>query len=292
MVGLQLGSAALMILLAVWRLRPAFRRHEATQPRRKWFEGKKNRPARAPRWWDRPECGEDAMAWKERHFARTDVLTKMVVLPATILVSVFIVLVVGLDEPIVRAFADLWQRGLRGWGTSGDEMVKHLRVVSAWYVAIWLLALAGASASSVAVEREEDTWVSLTSTPLTGWEILRGKALGAIWAQRGFGMVPLGLWTFGLLTGSVHPLGFLGALVALEPGHVPMVAAVGIHPRVAQGDHALLEGNWLTTSTITAHAGRSSTGFRSSCSIRSWSMASGGITPRSSACRRGWRLPR
>jgi ABC-type transport system involved in multi-copper enzyme maturation permease subunit len=224
MVGLQLGSAALMILLAVWRLRPTFRRHEATQPRRKWFEGKKARPARAPRWYDRPECGGDAMAWKERYFARTDVFTKLVVLPATIFVSVLLVLIVGIDETMLSALSDLWHWRAGG----GDALVEHLRVFSAWYVAIWLLAVAGASASSVAVEREEDTWISLTSTPLTGWEILRGKVAGALWAQRGFAMVPLGLWTFGLLTGSLHPLGFLGAVVVLALISW-MVVAVGIH---------------------------------------------------------------
>jgi hypothetical protein len=167
------------------------------------------------------------MGWKERYFARTDVVTKLVVLPATVLVSVFLVLAVGIDESILRAFADLWNGGLRGWG-GGEALVEHVRVASAWYVAIWLLAVAGASASSVAVEREEDTWTSLTSTPLTGWEILRGKVLGALWAQRGFGAVPLGLWTIGLLTGSVHPLGFLGTLLAF--GLITwLVVAVGIH---------------------------------------------------------------
>ena len=227
MVGLQLGASALMILLAVWRLRPTFRRQEATQPRRKWFERKTARPARAPRWWDRPECGEDAMGWKERYFARTDIVTKLVVLPATVAVSVILVLSVGIDESLIRAFTDLWNGGFRGWG-GGEALVGHLRVASAWYVAIWLLAVAGASASSVAVEREEDTWTSLTSTPLTGWEILRGKVLGAVWAQRGFAAIPLGLWTIGLLIGSVHPLGFLGAVLAF--GLVTwMVVAVGVH---------------------------------------------------------------
>jgi hypothetical protein len=228
MVGLQLGTAALLLWLAVWQVRPAFRRHEATQPRRKWFDGKKTKKARPPRWYDRPECGGDAMGWKERYFARTDVFTKMVVLPATILVTVFLVLVVGIDETLLQAFGDLWNRGVRGWGTGGGELVEHLRVFSAWYVAIWLLAVAGASASSVAVEREEDTWVSLTSTPLTGWEILRGKALGAIWAQRGFAFVPLVLWTIGLLIGALHPLGFLGAVLAFGVS-TAMVASVGVH---------------------------------------------------------------
>jgi ABC-type transport system involved in multi-copper enzyme maturation permease subunit len=249
MVGLQLGTAALFVWLAVWQLRPAFRRHEATQPRRKWFEGKKIKKARPPRWYDRPECGGDAMGWKERHFARTDVFTKMVVLPATVVVTVFLVLVVGIDESLMQAFTNPWNQGLRGWGSSGRELVEHLRIFSAWYVAIWLLAVAGASASSVAVEREEDTWVSLTSTPLTGWEILRGKALGAIWAQRGFGMVPLGLWTIGLLTGALHPLGFVGAALAF--GVVTwMVAAVGVHASLRAGTTSKALGSTIAALAV------------------------------------------
>jgi ABC-type transport system involved in multi-copper enzyme maturation permease subunit len=249
MVGLQLGTAILLVWLAVWQLRPTFRRHEATQPRRKWFEGKKIKKARPPRWYDRPECGGDAMAWKERYFSRTDVFTKLVVLPALVVVTVFLVLVVGIDESLIRAFTSIWNQGLRGWGSSGQELVEHLRIFSAWYVAIWLLAVAGASASSVAVEREEDTWVSLTSTPLTGWEILRGKALGAIWAQRGFGMVPLGLWTIGLLTGSLHPVGFLGAVLAF--GVVTwMVAAVGVHASLRAGTTSKALGSTIGTLAV------------------------------------------
>jgi ABC-type transport system involved in multi-copper enzyme maturation permease subunit len=229
MVGLQLGAACLMILLAVWGLRPTFRRHEATQPRRKWFEGKqkKTRAARAPRWWDRPECGGDAMAWKERYFARTDIFTKLVVLPATVFVSIILVLRVGIDESLISAFSDLWHLGFRGWG-SNEALADQLRVFSAWYIAIWLLAVAGASASSVAIERDEDTWISLISTPLTGWEILRGKVLGAIWAQRGFAAIPLGFWIIGLLVGALHPLGFLASVIAF--GLITwLVAAVGVH---------------------------------------------------------------
>ncbi len=37
MVGLQFGAAALFLFLAVWRLRPVFRRQEETPARRTWF---------------------------------------------------------------------------------------------------------------------------------------------------------------------------------------------------------------------------------------------------------------
>ena len=74
------------------------------------------------------------------------------------------------------------------------EFVWALQVNLGWYVGFWLLAVAGASASSVTIEREKDTWVSLTATPLTGWEILHAKVMGAIWNQRGFAAVLVFIW--------------------------------------------------------------------------------------------------
>ena len=87
--------------------------------------------------------------------------------------------------------------------------------VSPLYIGLWLLAVAGASASGVTVEREQDTWDSLISTPLTGWEILRGKAVGAIWGLRGFGGLFSLFWLVGLAAGAVHPLGLLLALLVV-----------------------------------------------------------------------------
>ena len=127
--------------------------------------------------------------------------------------------------------------GERGWGGGvGDALVGH---IFGWSrPGTWRSGLLspgrGSTASSIAVEREEDTWVSLTSTPLTGWEILKGKVLGAVWAQRGFAFVPLGLWALGLATGAVHPLGLLGAVVAFAVVSW-MVAALG-NSRLAPGD--------------------------------------------------------
>ena len=109
-----------------------------------------------------------------------------------------------------------------------EELAEALRLDVAWYTEFWLLAVAGASASSVTIEREEDTWVSLTATPLTGWQIVRAKALGAIWNQRGFGAVLVFLWSAAALTGAVNSSGAL-ASIALVGVLTWLVAAVGIH---------------------------------------------------------------
>ena len=65
MVGLQLAGASLLLLLAIWRLRPAFRRQEETPARRRWFKSRKER-RRRPRFLAHPECGDDPILWKER----------------------------------------------------------------------------------------------------------------------------------------------------------------------------------------------------------------------------------
>ena len=79
-----------------------------------------------------------------------------------------------------------------------------------------MLAAAGASASGVTVEGERNTWDSLISTPLTGWEIIRGKAVGAIWGLRGFGGLLSLIWLVGLAAGAVHPIGLVLALLVVS----------------------------------------------------------------------------
>lgn len=205
MVGLQFATGVVFLVLAVLLLRPIYRRQEGSTGRLTWFSPKRQRPP----WLTRPECGEDAMLWKERHFARTDILTKAVVLPATIILTVTLVLGGQLDEKVAYCASALWSGGYSSTAAAGSALNATLRDISPFYIGLWLLAVAGASASSVTVEREEDTWISLTSTPLTGWEILRGKMIGAVWGLRGFGGLLSLFWIGGLVLGGIHPVGLL-----------------------------------------------------------------------------------
>jgi hypothetical protein len=224
MVGMQFGASVFFILIAAWRLRPIFRRQEESRPRLTWFGSR----ARTPRWLKRPECGPDAMLWKERHFARTDVFTKLVLLPATIILTVTVILGGRFDELVRRSFVDLWW--MRYPAGTGDMLTLNttLRYISPLYLTLWLLAVAGATASSVTLEREQDTWDSLISTPLSGWQILRGKSVGALWGLRGFGGLLSLFWIVGLAAGAIHPFGFLVALgvVAILTW---FVIALGMH---------------------------------------------------------------
>jgi hypothetical protein len=68
---------------------------------------------------------------------------------------------------------------------------------------VGILGVAGAAAASITSEHEEDTWVSLTGTDLTGPEIIFSKILGAIKRGLKFGGVIVLLTTLGALVGSV-----------------------------------------------------------------------------------------
>jgi ABC-type transport system involved in multi-copper enzyme maturation permease subunit len=211
MMGLQCALGVILLLIAGWQLRPTFRRQEESRPWVTWF----SRKVRRPRWLNRPECGTDAMLWKERHFARTDLFTKLVVLPATILLTVAVLLSGDLDEKVMRSFSSVWQQGYTSRSREPIDLNEWLHAVIPLYVSLWLLAAAGASASGITVERERDTWDSLISTPLTGWEIIRGKLVGAVWGLRGFGGLISLFWLLGLAAGAVHPLGLLLSLLVV-----------------------------------------------------------------------------
>jgi ABC-type transport system involved in multi-copper enzyme maturation permease subunit len=212
MVGAQLVGALVLLLIAVWRLRPTFRRQEESPVRRARSQGSRRRP----RWFARPECGDAPVFWKERHFAATDRFTRLVLLPVIAVITMPLVVMTDANDGR-RVLMNFWRPGYAGLRPRPEGFLWALQVDLGWYVAFWLLAVAGASAASMAIEREQDTWTSLTATPLTGREILRGKVLGALWHQRGFAVVLVVLWTLGLITGTVHPLGILAsvALVAL-----------------------------------------------------------------------------
>ncbi len=226
MVGLQLGAASLFLLLAAWRLRPIFRHQEETPARRTWF-GSGGARGHRKRWFARPECGADAVLWKERYFAPADIFVKLVLLPAIVIVTLPLALVTEVQGGLGQIVVDLWQHGPNATRFVRDNLVWALRVDLGWYTALWLLAVAGASASSVTIEREEDTWISLTSTPLTGWQILRAKVIGAIWNQRGFAAVMILIWLLALVS-AVPPLQVLIS-VALVGLLTWLVAGVGIN---------------------------------------------------------------
>jgi ABC-type Na+ efflux pump permease subunit len=224
MMGLQAIASASMIVLAVARLRPIFRKEGERGHLYRWMGA----ASRGRRFLSRPECGDDAMLWKERYVSRTSASTK--ILGGLVVFACLLGLFYGTYDFAKPAFIELW-----GNGYSSDmaysarmEFNVFLRFVGTFLYIVWALGVASASSSGLSSEREEDTWTSLIATPLGGLEIIRAKMIGAVWGTRGLGVLLLSLWLVGLATGAVHPFGFAAVVVA-TPVFLWFVDALGTY---------------------------------------------------------------
>jgi len=211
MIVLQVACGTLFVLLAIVRLRPAYRYLQGG-------DGGLFRRRGAPRrWrlWPRPRCGNDPVLWKELHTSNVGGLLQLMNL------LVYVGLFAGLAWAVFYfakpAFLEVLANGYgsRVNDIARIELNRGLRSLTAALVMIDLLVIAGAAAEGMATERARETWDSLIMTPLSGHEILRAKRIGAVskWWGVSFGIVAL--WTVGLAVGAVHPLGFVAALLAL-----------------------------------------------------------------------------
>jgi len=211
MMGLQVGFGAILIGIAAWRLRPNFRAQDGPGF---WvrFSGRKQTQARR-RFWPRPEVGDDAMFWKEVHVNRIDNGRRM-------FYSLLAIGAIGLtlyatSDSVLGAIDEAFHDGYWNFGQHRREVNSLLRGANAVAMVVLLFGLAAVSASSITSEREGDTWVNLTSSPLSGVEILRGKILGSLWMFRSIAYLLGGCWAFGLFVGAVHPFGVLASLLEL-----------------------------------------------------------------------------
>ena len=206
------------------------------------WKGGRRSAASCAKWRPRPPCGDDPVLWHEVHYRRPSSTAAVVAegLCSALAVGILAYLISWFAVP---AFAELFRSG---YGPSpgtpslpdltpfarmlvvklsrttfavppGQARLDFniiLRQTTAFLDILLVLMVAGTAAEAVAAERDRDTWLGLIATPLTGWEILRAKMIGAVWKTRGVWFVMLALWALGLLSGAVHPLGFLAALAS------------------------------------------------------------------------------
>jgi hypothetical protein len=223
MAALQSAFAAVLVLLAIAALRPLVRREG--QGLRKF--GRLAAAGRKLRWRLRPAAGDDALLWKECHCTRPGGMLRL--LAGFVFLAVAAPLLSTTYGFAVPAFAELFQHGYssaEGYGARWEFSI-YLRVVCTLVYIVWCLGVASLAAAAVTSEREEDTWTSLITTPLSGEEILRAKMLGAIWGARAVGFLLAVLWLVGLAAGSVHPLGLV-AVVLETTVFVWFAAALGV----------------------------------------------------------------
>jgi ABC-type Na+ efflux pump permease subunit len=234
MIELQLLAGACFVLVSITRLRAAFRVNVGG-------DGLLRRRKRARPSWrlrPRPPVGDDPILWREMYTSQTHIALQLVGL--VIGLGVYGVLSYGTCFFGWRAAVEVWQQGYTASTTSGErpefnwftrffitetggtaavdlartDFNLFLRGITAPVVFLLGLMAAAVASELIVTERAKDTWNGLIATSLSGFEILRSKLLACLWRLRALLVTLLGLWTIGLASGAVHPLGYL--LTALE----------------------------------------------------------------------------
>jgi ABC-type transport system involved in multi-copper enzyme maturation permease subunit len=239
MIGLQLAAGSVLIAWAVARFRGACRRHEDTDGAATGFGRAQSRlwAAIAPRLLKRPPCGENPILWKELRTSRPRSLAELL----GVLVALGLVVVLGYATFVFARPACLEQVEY-GLGPAGSEVRRtefnqFLRIVTSWVEFFTVLAAAGIAATGLTEERARETWDSLLATPLGAQEIIQAKMIGAGWKVRWGALVLVVLWSVGVLAGSIHPLGFGAALLALIAS-IWLMTALGTYASLVSRDTA------------------------------------------------------
>lgn len=228
----------------------------------------------------RPPCGDDPVFWHEAYAIPMISLYERI-LGAIVRWSSFVVYVVGIYWFAQPAYLELASSGYGAAETSSTSLDMHpfvrllingrssmptpgqarlelamlIRQISAVSHIMAILMIGGAVSQSLIAEKEQDTWLGLIATPLSGKEILRGKMLGAIWKFREILIATLVLLLIGLTSGALHPLGILAATVNLTMS-CWLLAALGaratlwVQDRSAALNRTILPGFGLSFSAI------------------------------------------
>jgi ABC-type transport system involved in multi-copper enzyme maturation permease subunit len=210
MAGLQAVAGVLMVLLAAWRLRRVVRA-QADSTRRTIIE--RLRARGSWRLLARPECGNRPMEWKERYTSRSTRFTRIV--GALLVLAVGLPLVYWTIELAAPAIAEMGAQA--GTWSRFDYSMTKSRLLFHTFISttvpllflLGIIGVAGAAAASITSEHEDDTWLSLTATDLTGREIVFAKLRGALFGPRSLAAAGGALVLLGGLSGSLHPVGVL-----------------------------------------------------------------------------------
>jgi hypothetical protein len=224
MIALQAAFGTLLALLAAVQLRPVYRRMEGAGDARV-RRGLRSLFTTSGQWRRRrrPVLGTRPMLWKELHTGRTRGFTRFVALLLTLIGGGFLAYysvwfaAMAFTEMLDDRFAAPAHLGWLDYGTRGSRMAfqVYLHFVVPVLYLLGILAIAGAAAAAITSEHEEDTWVSLTTTDLTGREIIFGKLLGAFRRGRRFAELIVFLAAVAVFAGSIDALSIPLLIIAL-----------------------------------------------------------------------------
>ena len=195
--------------------------------------------------WQRPPCGDAPMLWKECSASPRGGLAFLLGRPVVLLLGTL--LACYLFDTARPAFRETLEaltgssQRVAAAQTGRSALNVTLRDTALVAFTLWTVAVASAGALGVTSEREDDTWLSLTATLVTGPEVVWAKVLGAFWAGRWLGLAFLSLVVVGLLAGAVHPLGAAVALVGMAAfGGFAAALGVRLSMNAATSSRALL----------------------------------------------------
>lgn len=175
----------------------------------------------------RREIGDDPMWWKETQVRRPAGLVGRAV--RLILVLLFACLAFLTAREGDESFRETWRYGYladgRWW--MHIHFNEFIRSVGTALYLLTLVAVTASAAGSITTEREAETWTGLVAGPLTPEEILKAKRAGVYRRTWPSIAALLALWIVGLVSGAVHPCGFLAAIVLLPP-YLSAAAALGL----------------------------------------------------------------
>jgi ABC-type Na+ efflux pump permease subunit len=260
MSGLQIAAGLVLVLLAIARLRSAYRRNVSGE--RTGFMWRLVRPGW--RWRPKPPVGDDPILWREMNTSRASLVGNVV----GVLINLGIFSALGYVTFFFAgpALIEVWRNGygagittaespdwnvmirffMSGYGVNPPADVARadfnifLRFITTPLTFLVTLIAAGMASESIISERTRETWGSLIATPLAARDILQSKMLATLWRMRVTLATLLTLWTLGLASGAIHPLGFIVAVV---------VTAAWTWFFLVFGMHVALAGKDMAAST-------------------------------------------
>jgi ABC-type Na+ efflux pump permease subunit len=255
MSGLQVVAGTLLVVLAIARLRSAYRHNVGGES--KGFLRQLVRPGW--RWRPKPPVGDDPILWREMNTSRASLLGKAA--GAVIILGIYGTLGYVTVFFAAPALNEVWRHGygagattasppdwnimvrffLSGYGVNPPvdiartEFNIFLRFATIPLTFLLTLVAAGMASESINSERSRETWGSLIATPLDARDILRSKMLAVLWRMRVVIVTLLALWTLGLCAGAIHPVGFIASTV-VTAAWIWLFLVFGLHISLAAKD--------------------------------------------------------